>query len=318
MLTGSNAPEMRQLLIPFALDARGALVWAGKALPEGAYTCPGCSSPLLLRAGHVRQHHFAHRSGFAGHGEGEVHRLAKQHLALLLVDEAANDKPKFPMFEPCVDCHRGLRRTLPRFARVMVEHRVAADRIADVALVSTDGQLVAVIEVRVSHATDPRRAAPPGVPWIEMSAADALDRGSWRVTGASRSLRCADCGVRRRDRAGASLVVARAPQPAVGFLAAESTPSVEPSAGPPADETTIVGLTVITTPSPTPQWRAASVDCRACGVRSRFFEWDGGDPVPPLPRASDAVAQAPPRWMTRCLQCQAPLDTAAPSVTVGS
>lgn len=72
------------LLIPFALAANGTRVSVLVASRAGTYVCPGCRSRLSLRAGNIRRRHFAHRHGFAGHGESELHRLAKHRLAQLL------------------------------------------------------------------------------------------------------------------------------------------------------------------------------------------------------------------------------------------
>ena len=215
-------------------------------------------------------------------------------------------KPRFPLIEPCVDCNRGLHRRLPPFAAVAVERRLSADRIADVALLDAEEALAAVVEVRVRHATDPDRAAPPGIPWVEVFAADRLDMSRWRVVAASRDLRCIDCGRRQRARATAQ----RGEGVATGPTPIEEPRAIAPkqlplTVAPGEDPEAKVRLTIITTPSTLPAWRVATARCGACAGVSRFYEWDGGDPAPRLPRAGVTISSEPPRWMSRCLWCDA-------------
>ena len=222
--------------------------------------------------------------------------------------EAMASKPRFPLYEPCVDCSRGLRRSLPPFVTIAVERRLSADRIADVALLDASEALAAVVEVRVRHATDPDRAAPPGIPWVEVFTADGLDRSRWRVVAASRDLRCIDCGRRLRARATAERGEGvTAPTPIDEAVVSEPMPT---TVAPAEDPVARIRLTIITTRSSFPAWRIATARCDACGGVSRFYEWDGGDPAPRLPRAGVAIAPERPRWMSRCLWCDARLPSA--------
>ena len=89
------------LLIPFALTPSGSYIAASGAQRGDRFVCPGCNQRISLRAGAVRQHHFAHLAGFGGHGETELHRLAKHRLAQLLMESAGTANPRFFLVERC-------------------------------------------------------------------------------------------------------------------------------------------------------------------------------------------------------------------------
>lgn len=46
-----------------ARDTEGTLIWANEANKQTDYFCPVCSGKLILRAGEVNAHHFAHEAG---------------------------------------------------------------------------------------------------------------------------------------------------------------------------------------------------------------------------------------------------------------
>ena len=46
-----------------ARDTDGTLIWADEANKQTEYFCPVCSGKLILRAGEVNAHHFAHEAG---------------------------------------------------------------------------------------------------------------------------------------------------------------------------------------------------------------------------------------------------------------
>ncbi len=102
------------LLIPFALTPSGSYIAASGAQRGDRFYCPGCNQRLSLRAGAVRQHHFAHLPAFGGHGETELHRLAKQRLAQLLMKSAGMANPRFFLYERCERCRRPMQRALLR------------------------------------------------------------------------------------------------------------------------------------------------------------------------------------------------------------
>lgn len=283
------------VLVPFALAVDGAPVHASAASRQGTYVCPGCRSRLILRAGNIRRRHFAHAHGFAGHGESELHRLAKHRLEQLL-EALPEGKRHFFLPEPCERCGRPVRRRLPAFARVELEYRMPFGRIADAALLSEDGQLVCVIEIFVTNRVDPRRAAAPGIPWLEVGVLDPIDDTKWRVKAGWPRLRYVIC----------RLVARKIPRSAVLPVVAAKAPHVRPTR--------------------VNQYQVELVRCRACGATSRYFTWRGTDPPESrpsslrldrvdLPAQPDRLTLFTPdqledrqRWWNHCGACDALLD----------
>jgi hypothetical protein len=282
------------LLIPFALDPEDEITRPERAQRATLYRCPGCLSRVWFRRGPKRRPHFAHSSGFAGHGETEAHRLAKYHLADLLMALLPDPRPHLPIREPCTICSRRMRRRLPPFAQTKVEEPIANGRIADVALLGPGRELRAVLEVFVSHKTDPFRAAPTDVPWIEIAVVTPLDSTTWKVAEASRPAICGSCSKAR--------------------LAPLATPSARQSP----------------VPAPGPKkaaYRGTVVRCKACLADTRFYEWNGD--VPPDPRPATVwpdrlplpperltegsftpvqLERASQRWSNHCFHCDCVLD----------
>jgi hypothetical protein len=280
------------LLIPFALLPDGGRIAAREANRSDDTRCPGCGQALLLRAGEIRQVHFAHRSGFAGHGEGETHRLAKHHLAFLLEQARQQSTPRFPVAEPCWYCSRPTNRRLPTFASVAVEWSLSRERRVDVALLDADGQLVMVVEVLVSNRTDEARVAPAGVRWLEVAVENGLDPTGWTIANASRGLVCADCTPEYRERR------QNAREDEAWRAKPSSTVPTVIDAGPvgPEPERRSAGgelIDAVWTAEPEPPvtiplrpagYRERLVKCGACGRTDQpFFDWEGTQPPEPRP-----------------------------------
>jgi hypothetical protein len=266
------------LLIPIAHDHEGMAIFARNADRNERYVCPGCTQRVVLRAGAVRQTHFAHLPGFAGHGEGETHRLAKHHIALLLEENRRNEPARFPVAEPCGVCAQPLYRRLPPFARVAVEWRVNGERRVDVALLGATDTLVMVVEVRVSNATDPERAAPVGVPWIEVDVSDGPDPANWRVVARHPGRVCADCAPDYKRRR-----LLEAEQKLERRLAESVAHDVDP----PVDAVWPTITHDQPAHPPRSPYETRRVTCRSCGADQPYFVWEGKtapEPRPPTVR----------------------------------
>jgi hypothetical protein len=126
----------------------GVRVEAELASRQARYHCPECAEPVVLRAGQVLVHHFAHRPGSdCAHGAGE----SAEHLAM----KAA------------------VRRWLPADYQVELEVPVVAGRRADVVVTTPVGNRF-VVEMQASaispfevfrRTSDYRRAGLP-VLWV--------------------------------------------------------------------------------------------------------------------------------------------------------
>ena len=141
------------LKLPFALKA-GRLLHISDATPEdgGRYSCPGCLSPLVLRKGRLRRHHFAHLSGI-GCGETALHHAAKL-LIYEGISRALNENSDITLAWPCGQCDAAHNWPLLKKAvRVGMEEGLGGFR-PDIALYGTNGEALAAIEVIVNHAPE--------------------------------------------------------------------------------------------------------------------------------------------------------------------
>lgn len=64
-----------------ARDTEGTLIWANEANKQTDYFCPVCSGKLILRAGEVNAHHFAHeRTTFISIGSARCQSCASDRF----------------------------------------------------------------------------------------------------------------------------------------------------------------------------------------------------------------------------------------------
>ena len=180
-----TALQQPMFKVPAGRSPSGRLVRARDASPEVGYRCPGCDSPLLLRRGPVRAHHFAH----LGHGwcspESALHKGAKAWLAQILrgcLDGRRTGAPRLRV--PCAGNHG----TQPpwrcpgeawfslgdlAFDEVALE-RTTPEGLRPDLLLLEQGRPVLGIEILVSHAVDAVKAARTAHPWVELEARRVL------------------------------------------------------------------------------------------------------------------------------------------------
>lgn len=178
----SPGPTFR---IPFARAADGRSVRPAEAF-AGQFSCPDCGTPVSLRRAHVRdgvsvRAHFTHRPsvtcGFS-HGEGELHLLAKRVLR-----DAVVERRGVTLVRGCRGCGRTSDQRLPeRVVSASLEHTLPSGRRADVALFDAEGALLAVVEVRETHAVDDiKRADLAGLRWCEIEARQIIASQRWTL-----------------------------------------------------------------------------------------------------------------------------------------
>lgn len=200
------AADWGSFRVPVGQAPDGSLVQASRASRERDYRCPGCASPLLLRAGPVRAAHFAHQNhGFCS-GETALHQAAKLRIAQVLDrcrKGARTGAPRLkvpcsgwtsPEGVPCPWTCRGdawLSLADLAFDQVAVEPATSDGLRPDV-LVLRQGLPVLGIEVLVSHAVDPAKAARITHPWVELEAQAILrSPRTWRPCQGSHPWRSA-------------------------------------------------------------------------------------------------------------------------------
>lgn len=173
-----------------ALEAPG-LRWVivdGETRPVSAYAhlrprerpealCPLCERPVTMKLGSIRVHHAAHQPDAicaATQPETILHLNAKLYLA-----EQLRGASKLLVMTYCHSCDKPRGETWVKdWNDVQVEVSLDSRR-PDIGLLRA-GELIAAIEVRVTHAVDEEKArfyANAGIPWIEVQADEALYLG---------------------------------------------------------------------------------------------------------------------------------------------
>lgn len=164
------------------------------------YSCPGCGSDVIFRAGNVREHHFSHKPDSStscsfydlNHSnESELHKHAKLTLATLLEQRtpiAFECKCDYASLRSASSC-RTETISLEAEDSVSVEHRSEIGTVYDVAVLRPDGTVKYVLEIKHTHATQTVRPEP----WFEVMARDVSFESS--VLNCCRTDRptCADC-----------------------------------------------------------------------------------------------------------------------------
>lgn len=265
---GIHAASTRSFAIPVAFTADGQVVRPGDAGPGREYRCPGCGTDVVLRRGEVRRPHFAHRHGEACSAEGTLHRAAKALVIQVVRDWKDRGGPR-----PCVSrtcprhgCDGGVTQDLPDdISHVASEVRLPDGSVADVVLFRGDAHAAAV-EIRATHSVDPEKARRMAIPWVELDAAELLERPYWwtAVQDGLQPFRCFACAERAEQRADA--------------VAEIQARAVE------------VAQRTGTTLPPSPPYYYAPHACWRCGSEMVVYLWPGSgthsprtppEPIPP-------------------------------------
>ena len=151
-----------KLLLPYAYDIDGNLIKIEDAVKGQKYFCPICKAELLLRickkqpgAKYYRRNHFAHKGNSENRcSESFLHMLFKERCAELLRDKISRHENLFFEWEckKCYEHHKG--NILKKASNVITECDLAVCK-PDIALLDSDGKVIIVVEVVVTHKPEP-------------------------------------------------------------------------------------------------------------------------------------------------------------------
>ncbi len=147
-----------ELLLPYAHDKDGIITHIDNARKGQKYTCPNCGAELSLRISKIppgqkyhRRSHFAHKGGGDNHcSESYLHQHFKEKCVTFLREQISQNEPLYFHWEceKCNEEHKG--NLLHKVVEVFPEYSLGVCK-PDIALVDSQGKVVSVIEVIVTH-----------------------------------------------------------------------------------------------------------------------------------------------------------------------
>lgn len=162
-------------VIPWAVDSNNHAFRPHEAVKDKTYFCPACHREVILKRGEARRAHFAHKANPACRLETVIHQTAKI-LIQNKVREYKNGQSESPvLIRRCQICNEIVRQKLPNtIDDALLEHRLNKRRIVDVALVRNN-EVVAAIEIQVTHAVDTEKETDLSIPFIELLGEEVIN-----------------------------------------------------------------------------------------------------------------------------------------------
>lgn len=177
-------PDMRDLLIPYALDSSNGPVLPDRAFAGGDYRCPECKGRVGIRTPSEKRAHFFHLpphgtcnlepSEQISEGEGRLHAFAKHCLYAWLEQFFSDGHTLPPRFEGICSRHnRRFEVKLPQNGpfHVARENVTPEGRRVDVAVLDAAGNIALGIEIRATHQVSAEKAESLSGRWVELGAA---------------------------------------------------------------------------------------------------------------------------------------------------
>lgn len=270
-----------RFLIPYAFGADGSLVSRSDAVKGNDYFCLGCGRRLVVRVGNVKTKHFAHLGEFVCLSETVIHATAKRLVVeVIVLWKAGGARPQVQ--RRCESCGgKGLQYLPDKVIRSVVECRLGSGYIVDVALFS-ESEVVAAIEVYVTHLVTKEKSKNLEVPWVELRGEEIiLDPLLWKpMVDKFRPYKCGECKVRAVEKEKASKRISEQ-----------------------------LGIRL-----PWGNYRASPYECYRCGREILVFTWPGRImwavekppfPIPPSVKFSYTKTTKGWYWANTCLYCKA-------------
>ncbi|MHB9131913.1 MAG: competence protein CoiA family protein [Armatimonadota bacterium] len=185
-----------QFRVPLALDENRMLSRPEDAVKGQVYYCPSCGDAVILRKGEIKVAHFAHKVSNTCSQETILHQIAKL-LIQQAVQEWKSGKANAPILRRgCRVCYKGIDMPLPdRIDTALLEYRLPDGSVADVALLEGN-EVVAAVEIRVTHAVEEEKAKRLPVHFVELDGESVIANPQvWMpVSHNLTTLTCTMCG----------------------------------------------------------------------------------------------------------------------------
>lgn len=164
---------IHELKVPWGLSDDGRLVKPAEATPGQTFKCPACTTALVLKQGPKKQTHFAHYHKSCSQ-ESILHITAKR-LVQQAVQEWKMGITSIVLHRQCAVCSVHVQQALPdKVETAALEIKLSSGHVADVALLAGN-EVVAAIEIRVTHAVDNIKRERLLVPFVELDGESVLE-----------------------------------------------------------------------------------------------------------------------------------------------
>lgn len=159
---------MGGIKVPLATNDQGELVDISEATKDKNYCCPSCRTPLIVRKGEIKVHHFAHKTCNFCSQETVIHKTAKLLLYNMVKDWKEGQTQAPIINRQCQICYKKIPQPLPnKVQSAELEIKLANGLIMDVALMGSE-RVLAGIEVKVTHEVNSEKAELMPIPFIEI------------------------------------------------------------------------------------------------------------------------------------------------------
>jgi len=140
------------ILYSIATSSTGQMVNANDAEKGIDYSCPLCKNLFILRKGTKKRPHFAHKNLSPNCNPETALHYSFKNLLAKKIQEHLDKKEPLKMKWLCAECHQyHYGNLIKKAVQVKTEYDLGVCR-PDIALLGQSGDVVAVIEVVVTHA----------------------------------------------------------------------------------------------------------------------------------------------------------------------
>jgi len=151
---------MEQLLLEYALNKEGKMIFTSEAVKSESYICPACQEEVRIRKPHLtegqkyyKRPHFFHKNENKHCAESVLHQMFKERIAAHLKSRIA-DGLSCEITYNCTTCHHQHNlNILENVVGIATEHDLG-EVIPDIALLDENQHLRVAIEIIYKHSPE--------------------------------------------------------------------------------------------------------------------------------------------------------------------